>query len=268
MENQNQLQVFGFNGSDVRTVLINDEPWWIAKDVCDILGLSDVSMSVARLDDDEKLTQTLFVSGQNRNVNLINESGLYALVIRSNKPEAKAFRKWVTSVVLPSIRKTGSYSIQKKPPQTYIEALEELLISKKNEKMLLVENQSLSEKIEADAPKVQFAETVNQATNSIDMGIVAKMINKHDKNCGKNRLFKFLRDKNILMENNIPYQPYNHYFEVIEIPKVINQEIIMIPKTQVKPNGQHYIINKWFEAFPEKKPVDHRKETTLLDFCE
>ena len=135
-------------------------------------------------------------------------------------------------------------------------------------KVLLVENQAQKEKIEADAPKVQFAETVNQATNSIDMGIVAKMINKHDKNCGKNRLFKFLRDKNILMENNIPYQPYNRYFEVVEIPKVINQEIIMIPKTQVKPNGQHYIINKWFEAFPEKKPVDHRKETTLLDFCE
>jgi prophage antirepressor-like protein len=88
----------------------NGEPWFIAKDVCDVLGLADVSMSLKKLDEDEKLIQKLFVSGQYRNVWLINESGLYSLILRSNKPEAKKFRKWVTSEVLPAIRKHGMYA--------------------------------------------------------------------------------------------------------------------------------------------------------------
>ncbi len=100
-----------FNGHDVRTVVIRGEPWWVAKDVCDVLAITDTSQAVSRLEDDEKLMRTLDVSGQNREIWLINESGLYSLVIRSNKPEAKTFRKWVTSEVLPSIRKTGRYDI-------------------------------------------------------------------------------------------------------------------------------------------------------------
>ncbi len=107
------LQAFTFNASNqqVRTVLIDNQPYFVAKDVCDVLQLSDVSMSVGRLDEDEKLTQVLFVSGQNREMWLVNESGLYNLIFRSNKPEAKAFRKWVTSEVLPCIRQTGKYEL-------------------------------------------------------------------------------------------------------------------------------------------------------------
>lgn len=97
-------------GINLRTEIINGEPWFIAKDVCCALGLQDVSMTVKRLDDDEKLIQTLFVSGQGRETWTVNESGLYGLIFQSRKPEARAFRKWVTNVVLPSIRRTGSYS--------------------------------------------------------------------------------------------------------------------------------------------------------------
>jgi prophage antirepressor-like protein len=104
----NALQEFKFNQSNVRIVMVNDEPWFVARDVCDILGLSDVSMFVLRLDDTEKLIQKLFVSGQNRDTYTINESGLYALIFTSTKPEAKAFRKWVTSEVLPQIRRTSA----------------------------------------------------------------------------------------------------------------------------------------------------------------
>ena len=85
--------------------------WFVAKDVCDVLGLTDTSKTCERLDDDEKLVRKLFVSGQKRDVLLVNESGLYALIFTSNKPEAKRFRKWITSEVLPQIRKTGSYSM-------------------------------------------------------------------------------------------------------------------------------------------------------------
>lgn len=107
-------QAFTFNASNqqVRTVTIDDEPYFVAKDVCDILSLSDVSMAVSRLDDDEKLTQALLVSGQKRQMWVVNESGLYHLIFQSRKPEAKAFRKWVTAEVLPTLRRTGRYEVK------------------------------------------------------------------------------------------------------------------------------------------------------------
>jgi prophage antirepressor-like protein len=89
--------------------VINNEPWFVAKDVCDALNLSNVTESLRGLDEDEKLTSAVLRAGQNREMNLVNESGLYSLIFQSRKPEAKSFRKWVTSEVLPAIRKTGAY---------------------------------------------------------------------------------------------------------------------------------------------------------------
>lgn len=114
------LQVFKYRGSPVRIYDIDGEPWFLAKDVCDILNHSDVSVAVSRLDDDEKLIQTIFVSGQRRQVLLINEPGLYSMVLTSRKPEARSFKRWVTHEVLPQIRRTGAYLMQ---PQTTTEAL-------------------------------------------------------------------------------------------------------------------------------------------------
>ena len=108
---KNEIVPFGYDDQLVRTVMVDNVPWFVAKDVCAVLELSDVSMSVSKLDDDEKLIQKIFVSGQNRDVVVVNESGLYTLILRSNKPEAKRFRKWVTSEVLPNIRKNGIYDI-------------------------------------------------------------------------------------------------------------------------------------------------------------
>lgn len=105
---------FSATKQDVRSLVIENEPWILAKDICDILELSDVNKALEKLDDDEKLTRKIFVSGQNRKMWLVNESGLYALIMRSNKPEAKTFRKWVTSEVLPAIRKQGYYGAVKK----------------------------------------------------------------------------------------------------------------------------------------------------------
>lgn len=108
---------FDYEGSQMRVVKQDGEAWWIATDVCAILEHSDVSKAVSRLDEDEKLMRTLFVSGQNRNVLCINEPGLYSLILTSRKPEAKAFKRWVTHEVLPAIRKTGSYSVHEQPVQ-------------------------------------------------------------------------------------------------------------------------------------------------------
>ncbi len=107
----NDLQVFKYNGSQVRTVENDGQIWWVLKDVCEILKLDSPHKVADRLDEDERnlipLTDSL---GREQKTTVINESGLYNVILRSDKPEAKPFRKWVTSEVLPSIRKTGSYS--------------------------------------------------------------------------------------------------------------------------------------------------------------
>lgn len=103
----NELQVFNsVEFGDVRTLKINNEPWFVAKDICQILDIKNPTMALQNLDEDER---TKFNLGRQGETNIINESGLYALIIRSRKPEAKHFRKWVTSEVLPSIRQTGGY---------------------------------------------------------------------------------------------------------------------------------------------------------------
>lgn len=104
------LEVFNFEENQVRTITDeNGDVWFVAKDVCDVLEINNVSQALSRLDDDEKLTSLLMIEGQNREILMINESGLYSLVMTSRKSEAKRFKKWVTSEVLPQIRKTGGY---------------------------------------------------------------------------------------------------------------------------------------------------------------
>jgi prophage antirepressor-like protein len=100
---------FRFEESPVRAVMYNDEPWFIAKDVCDILDIDDPSKAVSRIDDDERGTTTVRTAGGPQEMLTLNESGVYSLVFTSRKPEAKRFRKWVTSEVPPEIRKTGGY---------------------------------------------------------------------------------------------------------------------------------------------------------------
>lgn len=112
----NQLQVFNFETNAIRAHV--DEignPWWAAKDVCESLGLANVAKATSRIDEDERRVVTFSdVTGRNQEMTFINESGLYSLVMRSNKDEAKRFKRWITSEVLPTIRKTGSFTLDKK----------------------------------------------------------------------------------------------------------------------------------------------------------
>ena len=115
----------------VRVIMRCADPWFVAKDACDCLGITNVSQACQALDDDEKGIYKVYTLGGSQDMMLISESGLYTLIMRSNKPEAKVFRKWVTSEVLPSIRKTGGYSVAQPQPQpalptTYLEALSEV----------------------------------------------------------------------------------------------------------------------------------------------
>ena len=114
----NALQVFNFEKRDVRVVMKGSEPWFVAKDVCEVLEIQNARDTIAKvLDDDEKGVDKIDTLGGLQEMNIITESGLYTLIMRSNKPEAKRFRKWVTSEVLPALRKTGSYSVKKDPDE-------------------------------------------------------------------------------------------------------------------------------------------------------
>jgi prophage antirepressor-like protein len=113
MEN---LQIFNYGEIPVRTVLIDGEPWWVLADVCRVLNIERADSAARRLDPDEKGTHLVSTPGGTQNMTVINESGLYRVILRSDKPEAKAFTRWVTHEVLPAIRKTGAYSMTTPPP--------------------------------------------------------------------------------------------------------------------------------------------------------
>ena len=110
--NENEIQVWNYESSEIRTVQVNGEPWFVLADVCKVLEISNSRNISSRLEPDEKGVTLVDTLGGTQQMTIINESGLYAVVLRSDKPQAKPFRKWVTSEVLPSIRKHGSYSVQ------------------------------------------------------------------------------------------------------------------------------------------------------------
>lgn len=113
----NDLQIFIYSGNQLRTVKQPDGLWWVLRDVCDVLGIRNAADIKKRLDDDEKGVGQIYTPGGVQEVTIINEPGLYSVILRSDKPEAKAFKRWVTHDVLPSIRRTGAYGI---PPEKLV----------------------------------------------------------------------------------------------------------------------------------------------------
>ena len=201
----NDLVFFPYEKKEVRVLIgIDGEPWWVAKDVCDILTIE--SNQTRRLDDDEKGMRLIHTHGGDQEMTVVSESGLYSLILGSRKPEAKIFKKWVTGTVLPSIRKTGVYSLDM--PKTLPEALRAYALE-------IEKSDELNKKLIEAKPKIDFFNQVADSKDAIDMGTVAKVLNC---GIGRNDLFQLLRDKQILMEGNIPYQTYidREYFRTIE----------------------------------------------------
>lgn len=148
----NELKIFEKEEfGKVRVVGHDGDPWFVAKDVCECLELGNPRSSIALLDEDEKGVHSVDTPGGKQEMTIVSEPGLYSLILRSRKPEAKAFKRWVTHDILPSIRKTGGYGVAALP-QTYIEALEALVESEKAK-------QKAIETIEYQKPLVQIAET-------------------------------------------------------------------------------------------------------------
>lgn len=189
----NDLQLF--NNPEfgaVRAVEVDGEPWFVGKDVAQALGYNDTDQALRKhVDDEDKLTRRFDWSGQGRSMTTINESGLYSLVLSSKLPGAKKFKRWVTSEVLPTIRKTGGYQL----PKDFPSALRALADA--TEKLLAVETEN-----EANRPKVLFADAVSTAKTSILVGELAKLLKQNGVDIGQNRLFGWLRENGFLIRRN------------------------------------------------------------------
>ena len=228
----------------IRALDVNGEPYFVGKDIATILGYSNPSKAIIdRVDDDDKLSSQFSNSGQARAMTIINESGLYSLILSSKLPGAKKFKRWVTSEVLPSIRKTGTYSIQQKPDSYTIDNPVERAKRWIEE---YEEKKALEVKIEEQKPLVEFAEQIQASTDVIDMKSMAKLASKNGVKIGRNKLFDFLRKQSVLDSENIPYANYmnREWFEVVESVYILaySDKAKITKKTLVRPKGQMGII--------------------------
>lgn len=202
----NQIMPFQYEKKQVRTILVDGEPWFAAKDVCDILEITwSGSKTLSSISDKHKGLVNFTTPGGNQELWAVDEPGIYKLIMRSNKSEAEKFQDWITEEVLPTIRKDGMYSMV---PRTYPEALRALADE-------IEKRQTAEAQIASMTPKAEFFDQVADSKDAIDIGSAAKVLNM---GIGRNRLFEFLRDKQVLMSNNQPYQTYidRGYFRTIE----------------------------------------------------
>lgn len=242
----NELQLFNNHEfGAIRAIEVNGEPWFVGKDVAEALGYSDTDQALRKhVDDEDKLTRRFDGSGQSRSMTIINESGLYSLVLSSKLPGAKKFKRWVTSEVLPTIRKTGGYQM----PKDYPSALRALAES-------VEARQHLEAEKEANRPKVLFADAVSAAKTSILVGELAKLLKQNGVDMGQNRLFSFLREKGYLIRRqgtdfNMPTQRAMELglFEIKETVIAHSDGHTSVSKTpKITGKGQQYFVRLFLD---------------------
>lgn len=248
----NEVRVFEHEAfGEIRTVTIDGEPWFVGKDVAAALGYSNTRDALARhVDAEDKGVVNHDTLGGSQKLAIINESGLYSLVFNSKLPGAKKFKHWVTSEVLPTIRRTGGYIADDEQfLRFYAPTADEPTMAFIRAQMEIA--RGLCRKIDADKPLVEFAEHVMGSKNAIDMNSMAKIAANQGINIGSVRLFRWLRKHRILMGNNLPYQEYidRGYFSV-------RVRLLQLPdgcktyrQTLVTGKGQEYIIRRLCEEY-------------------
>lgn len=250
---ENRLQLFDFNGQQVRTVIIDNEPYFVGKDVATILGYNNPSVAVSKnVSDKYKGVSEMETPGGKQKLVIISEVGLYKLVFKSHAKNAERFTDWVASEVLPSIRKHGAYLTPDKieevllNPDTLIKLATEL--KKEREGRMLAE-----QKIQQDRPKVVFADAVSASDTPILIGELAKILKQNGIEIGQNRLFVWLRSKGYLISRNgtdynTPTQKSMELglFKIKERTRVSSDGSVKITKTSmVTGKGQQYFVNKF-----------------------
>ena len=252
---ENKIKIFeNEEFGKIRTVIVDGEPWFVLADICKILEISNSRMVAGRLESDELMSVRLTSGGQHREMTAVSESGLYAVVLRSDKPQAKPFRKWVTSEILPTIRRTGGYVADEDMfIENYLPFLEEPYKGLFRLQMMAI-NQ-LNERIRHDQPLVEFANQVAGTENVIDMNAMAKLAVEENIPIGRNRLFRWLRENGILMSDNLPYQKFidRGYFAVKESVFEDGSMTKTYQQTFVTGRGQQYIIGRLKNEFGEVK---------------
>ena len=253
----NEIQIFKSDSfGAVRTVEVEGTPYFVGKDVAEILGYSNTRDALARhVDDEDKNTVVISDGIGNPNKTVINESGLYSLILSSKLPKAKKFKHWVTSEILPTIRKHGAYMTDKTLEQalTSPDFLIQLATQLKEEQ---AQRKALEAKIEADKPKTIFADAVSVSKTSILVGELAKLLKQNGIDIGQNRLFAWLREKGYLISRkgtdyNMPTQRSMEMqlFEIKETSITHGDGHTSITKTpKVTGRGQIYFINLFLKG--------------------
>lgn len=236
------------------------EPWFVAKDVCEALGLNNVGQATNGLDADEKGSITINDGTPgNPNKATISEAGLYSLILRSRKPEAKAFKRWVTHEVLPSIRRDGGYIAATEEDTDESILARAVLVAertirrlKDRAKELEQQNAEQAERIEEMKPKALFADAVSASDGTCLVGEVAKMLRQTGVDVGQNRLFEWLRRDGVLGKSgsnkNVPtqYAMDNGWFKIKETTVVHSDGHVTLSRTpKVTGKGQRYLIDRY-----------------------
>lgn len=240
---------------NVRALEIDGEPYFIGKDVATALGYTNTQKAIRdHVDNEDKLTERIVLSGQNREVVFINESGLYSLILSSKLPKAKEFKHWITAEVLPVIRKTGGYVNDTKQFVDYYFA-DCNTYGREAITLMLNETKRMANQLKAQAPKVLFAEAVESSKTSIPVGDLAKLIKQNGVDIGQNRLFSWLRTNDYLIKSgdrkNMPTQKSMDLglFEVKISAFYRHDGTVDIAKTpKVTGKGQTYLINKFLSS--------------------
>ena len=252
---ENKLQIFE-NGQfgKIRVIEHSGAPWFVAADVCKALDVGNPSQAIARLEDDEKMIALISNEGNKRgnpNMTVVNEPGLYTLILSSRKPEAKAFKRWVTHEVIPTIRKTGGY-VQAGREEEFIERYfpafsdETKLTMVKDLRAqvlaLKADNAKQQAQLAEQQPKVEFADHVADSKTLLTVSAFAKIVQNEDIKLGRNKLMAWLRNRGYLRANNEPYQQYikQGLFQVREV--YVNG--MFYPVTFITGKGQLYLVEK------------------------
>lgn len=245
----NDLQQFtNQQFGDIRALSIDGEPWFVGKDVALSLGYSNTKDALARhVDPEDKGGSQITTPSGIQTMTIINESGLYSLVLSSKLPSAKAFKRWITHDVIPTIRKTGGYvNDADKFVDAYFPELNEAQKSVLG--IMLDESRRMGQQLKEQAPKVLFADAVTASHTSILIGELAKLIKQNGVEIGQNRLFKWLRENGFLMRDNMPTQYAMERGLFVVTERTINNpdgSVRITRTTKVTGKGQTYFINRF-----------------------